>query len=91
MRGNTVVTAVPLALEENGSKIAYLSHRAGTARGAPPIDIVALWFKARPMSSDHKPVDSAHGDVTVTALMVRSLSTHSTSTHSTEARAVLCT
>ena len=29
--GNTVVTAVTLAIGENGSKIAYFSHSAGRA------------------------------------------------------------
>ena len=39
--GNTVVTAVPLAIGENGSKIAYFSHSAGTAHGAPPMAFIA--------------------------------------------------
>ena len=36
MSGNTVVTAVTLAIRENGSKIAYFLHSARTAHGAPP-------------------------------------------------------
>ena len=36
MSGNTVGPAVTLAIGENGSKIAYFSHSAGTAHGEPP-------------------------------------------------------
>ena len=35
MHGNTVVTAVTVAIGENGSEMAYFSHSAGTAHGAP--------------------------------------------------------
>ena len=31
------MTAVILAIRENGSKMAYFSHSAGTAHGAPPM------------------------------------------------------
>ena len=34
MHGNTVVTAVTLAIGENGSKIAYISHNVRKAHGA---------------------------------------------------------
>ena len=34
--GNTVGTAVTLAIGGNGSKRAYFPHSAGTAHGAPP-------------------------------------------------------
>ena len=36
MYGNTVVTVFTLAIGQNGSKIAYFSHSAGTVHGAPP-------------------------------------------------------
>ena len=46
MHGNTVVTAVTVAIGENGSKIAYFSHSvrtvaqsARTAHGVPPTQI----------------------------------------------------
>ena len=35
MSGNTTVTAVPLAIGGDGSQIAFFSHGAGTAHGAP--------------------------------------------------------
>ena len=35
MYGNTVIIAVTLAIGGNGSKMAYFSHSAGTAHGAP--------------------------------------------------------
>ena len=41
--GNTVVTAVSLAIGGNRFKIAYFSYSVGTAHGAPPYCTVRNW------------------------------------------------